>query len=339
MHIRRLRLYGVKPLRRDIPKDGEPFAVAAQRRLLLQGANGSGKSTILETIAALWSFFGDWIDSGPAGKPPASHRGHYLADASLAAMEIEGLLPEGRPLWIGMGRVDEWVDLKDANPHAEFAGLIHVSGKGWEIQLPTTDFGTIRQRSLVGSEPFPNVCYFPPESRVVIHPDRVKPQLVDLMPFNWVARYARNVDLNSLLLTVRAKTPETYDEALAMVNKAINNQRKEITGLTPEGLLVEGRTPFGRDFRHPIHELSSGEKQMLLLIGFVTATLREGGIVLIDEPDLHIHITMIPQLLESIETIVHRRHGQLIVAAHTEPVWKWFSRDAERVELAPWREV
>jgi hypothetical protein len=48
-------------------------------------------------------------------------------------------------------------------------------------------------------------------------------------------------------------------------------------------------------------------------------------------------MTMIPQLLASIEAIVKARKGQLIVAAHSQEVWDWFSLSSERVQLAPWR--
>lgn len=76
---------------------------------------------------------------------------------------------------------------------------------------------------------------------------------------------------------------------------------------------------------------------MLALIGFIAATLRPGGIVIIDEPDLHIHMVMVQQLLGSIEAIVKQRKGQLIVAAHSEQVWNWFSLASEQIELAQWR--
>ena len=48
---------------------------------------------------------------------------------------------------------------------------------------------------------------------------------------------------------------------------------------------------------------------MLLMIGFSIAFLRPGGILLIDEPDFHIHIAMVGQLLETLELIVRGREG------------------------------
>ena len=45
---------------------------------------------------------------------------------------------------------------------------------------------------------------------------------------------------------------------------------------------------------------------MLLLVGFAVAFLRPGGIVLLDEPDLHIHMAMVTQLLETLERVAKR---------------------------------
>ncbi|NQT12086.1 MAG: ATP-binding protein, partial [Planctomycetes bacterium] len=128
-----------------------------------------------------------------------------------------------------------------------------------------------------------------------------------------------------------------YEETLTFTNQALDNQRKEIVGFGSHGLIVRGKTDFGANYEHNINQLSSGEKQMLLLIGFVACTLQQGGIVIIDEPDLHIHQVMVQQLLGSIEAIVKERKGQLIVAAHSQEVWDWFSLTSERVELTPWR--
>src|SRR5262249_40887471 len=151
------------------------------------------------------------------------------------------------------------------------------------------------------------------------------PHLVDVMPYRWLATYHTSVDLESLLLTVQAHSREEYDAAIQLINQSLDNQRKEIVGFGPHGLLVRGKTEYGAEYEHSIEKLSSGEKQMLLLIGFLAATMRRGGIVLIDEPDLHIHMVMVQQLLSSIEAVVKERDGQLIVAAHSQEVWDWFS--------------
>ena len=126
--------------------------------------------------------------------------------------------------------------------------------------------------------------------------------------------------------------------ALELVNLALGHRNKRITGFGEDGrLVVEGTSDFGMTYSHPVEQLSSGERQMLLLIAYTVAFLRDGGIVLIDEPDLHIHISMVAQLIETLELVIRERHGQLIVASHSELVWGWFALDSERIELSPWR--
>ncbi len=158
--------------------------------------------------------------------------------------------------------------------------------------------------------------------------------------FHWTAVYDSSVNLDSILLTVKALEPERFEECLRLVNLALEHRQKRITGFGPKGrLVVKGTMASGRSYHHGIEELSSGERQMLLLVGFLVAFLRPGGIVLLDEPDLHIHIAMVDQLLETVERIVQERKGQWIVASHSVRVWEWFAREEERIDLSPWRGV
>src|SRR5438046_3763924 len=108
MYVNRMRLLNVKSLHRDIPEGGEPLPEPARKRLLLQGANGSGKSTILETILTLWKFWGEWLEEGHGSHPPGEHLQHYLAQVDLAAVEFMEL-PNSPPLWIGIGKRSEWL--------------------------------------------------------------------------------------------------------------------------------------------------------------------------------------------------------------------------------------
>ncbi|MBV9121947.1 MAG: AAA family ATPase [Planctomycetes bacterium] len=340
MYINRLRLLNVKPLHRDIPNSGDALPEPARRRFVLQGANGSGKSTILETIATLWKFWGDWLEEGRGAAPPPEQLSHYLGKAELAAIEIVGITGASRPLWIGMGKPSEWQGLRMMYPKSAFAGLIQ-HGTKWVIEFPgdaqrpePDDLLTRRYRSLAGSESFPNMVYFPPEGRTIRRPKKLRGEIMDTTGFHWTAVYDPHVNLDSVLLTVRALWPERFEECLALVNLALEHRQKRITGFGPKGrLIVKGTTDWGAPYEHPIEALSSGERQMLLLVGFAVAFLRPGGIVLLDEPDLHLHLGMVDQLLETIERVVQERHGQLIVASHSVRVWEWFARPEEQIDL------
>jgi len=267
-------------------------------------------------------------------------------------------------LWVGMGRLADWDELKKSYPEHTFAGL-YRGGRQWHIELPhqgSEYLQTVRNQTLLGAsqvvvkpgqavivstgrpqtllrtDPLANIVYFPPEGRNVTEPQKSRSELLDMIPFNWVARFDRKINLDSVLLTVKTSKPERFEECLKFVNLALEHRGKKITGFGANGrLVVEGESSSGQSYQHPIEELSSGEKQMLLMIGFTTAFLHPGGILLIDEPDLHIHLSMVSQLMETLEVIAGRRNAQMIVASHSEWVWERFSRDAERIELSPWR--
>jgi predicted ATP-dependent endonuclease of OLD family len=61
--------------------------------------------------------------------------------------------------------------------------------------------------------------------------------------------------------------------------------------------------------------------------------LQPGGVVLIDEPDLHLHPSLILQLLASIENIVAKKNGQLILTSHATDVWQRYDNLGMRIDL------
>jgi hypothetical protein len=343
MYVNRMRLFGVGPLSTDIPVGGGAFPEAAHRRLLLQGGNGSGKTTVLDTIRTLWQFFGDWLDRG-AGKPiPPKHAKHFLAFARCAAMELIGFPSAGARLWIGMGGAKEWAELKQANPDAAFAGAVRDSTTTADarIELPATDWGELRARSMVGSAPLPNVVHIPPDNRTLRGPKAERgSSLLDLTSLNWCAVFDPGRSLDKLLLTIKALRPDDFDNTMRLVSMALAHRSKRLAGFNEEGRLeVLGVTDFGPPFRHPVEQLSSGERQMLLLTAYAVALLRPGGILIVDEPDLHIHVGMVTQLMDTLAKVVNERKGQLIVASHSQLIWNWFSLRAEKTQLSPLRGV
>jgi energy-coupling factor transporter ATP-binding protein EcfA2 len=339
MYINRMRLLNVKPLHRDIPEGGGPLPEPARRRLVLQGANGSGKSTILETILTLWRLWGEWLDLGHGAGIRKGELPDFLVAPAFAGIQLVDI-PGTRPVWICIGARNHWQDLQEKNQQAIFTGLFCGEANSFAIvEVPPGDFLARRQRSLAGAESFPNIVYFPPEGRTIRSPDKPRAEIIDTTQFNWMAVYDAAVNLDSILLTVQARTPERFAECLRLVNLALEHRQKRITGFGPRGrLVVKGTTEWGASYEHPIEALSSGERQILLLVGFAVAFLRPGGIVLLlDEPDLHIHIGMVDQLLETMERVVQERKGQLIVASHSVRVWEWFARPEEQIDLNPWR--
>src|SRR5438105_3575156 len=124
MYVNRLRLHGVKSLHLDLPEGGGGLPEPAHKRLLLQGGNGSGKTTILECVQLLWEHFGDWIDSGTR-RPDLmrflerafrSQTEQAPREAELAAMELGDFPAKGQSLWVGIGLPAAWEEIRQQHP-------------------------------------------------------------------------------------------------------------------------------------------------------------------------------------------------------------------------------
>src|SRR5262249_39936853 len=131
MFLQRLRFRGVKALNRDVPEDGGPLPAPSRRRLLILGAPGSGKTTILDCIRLLGGALGAGLARPPRRAPPSRSSSLRppdprlaLEEAELAALELGDFPSAGQSLWIGMGRAHAWEELKRQHPEAAFAGLI-----------------------------------------------------------------------------------------------------------------------------------------------------------------------------------------------------------------------
>jgi hypothetical protein len=260
----------------------------------------------------------------------------------MAAVEFCDFDPTIPSLWLGVGRGNAWQDLKNQYPDSQFAGMItYGTAKGepkFTLELPQLDLATMRMQVQVGKLSKPNVVYFPPEERglAVVPPESAK--LLNLAQYQWFAEYWAGIGIDNLLITVKAYDPARYEATLKLANDLLANQRKKLVlrGRTNRHD-VQVATDVQMPLFHSIDVLSSGEKQIVLMIVFAACLLHDGGILIVDEPDLHIHMALVQPLIAVLHHIVLERGGQLIVAAHSQQVWSWFGQSAERILLSPWR--
>src|SRR5262245_5390050 len=163
MYVKRMKLYGTRGFRFGLPLGGEgALPEATHKRLLLQGGNGSGKTTVLEVIAGLWDWFGKMIDD--------STRAIRVPDSSpwaaeLNAMELGDFPAKAQDFWILVGNPNGFKIIKDGFPDTPVAALV-LSGDRSRIELPPgIDWRTLKTRSQEGLEPWPNIVHFPPDDR------------------------------------------------------------------------------------------------------------------------------------------------------------------------------
>jgi hypothetical protein len=60
----------------------------------------------------------------------------------------------------------------------------------------------------------------------------------------------------------------------------------------------------------------SGFHQVLLILAFMFA--RPSSLILLDEPDAHLHVLLQKQLYDILRSLCHERKGQLVIATHSE---------------------
>lgn len=70
---------------------------------------------------------------------------------------------------------------------------------------------------------------------------------------------------------------------------------------------------------HPVHDLSSGERQALIIISRVFRAGEGQSFVVIDEPDAYLHPALSTRLLKALRLGLGR-HGRLLVATHSPAI-------------------
>jgi len=61
--------------------------------------------------------------------------------------------------------------------------------------------------------------------------------------------------------------------------------------------------------------------------------MQRGGLLLIDEPDLHLHPALIGPFLARLEELVQQRNGQLFLTSHLPAIWERYEAHGHREQL------
>jgi len=322
--------------------------------VLLLGPNGSGKTTLLRIIMELWGRFGEWLRLGDS----IGHYDKLLANAGLIAIEIrhfDVLLTNQRPLftsvnaplpqsvWLFIAKnnqyraeLDSFIDKSQSVVMGE---VIHPDKGHIENWDDTLWFKKINEKKealllgLDGYEPLPNLIYFDADNRKIFEPEGRMPEPKAESRYKWSFMYKgrRTWDnhIEYILRNMKLRNQTEFYTVLEDINQLLFPDKELLDFDDALRLRVHVKT---KHQIHPISDLSSGEKQCLIITAMVSRWLMPGGIVLIDEPDLHLHISLQRPFIHTIKTIVESKKGQLIVASHSPEMWDEF-REMEKCRL------
>lgn len=127
----------------------------------------------------------------------------------------------------------------------------------------------------------------------------------------------------------------TFDDLLARISlleELINARflRKEIVVNASEGLRLHSTTT-GASI--PVSGLSTGEQHELVLLYNLLFRIEKNTLVLIDEPEISLHVTWQKSFLDDVLRVAKLSEFRFIVATHSpQIIGKWWSRT---VELGP----
>jgi predicted ATPase len=336
LHIRGLK--SIDSL--DLPADGLGWDGAIPNIVMVGGINGSGKTTLLEFLAGAFAQINISTPDGQYVELPQN------LIASEARIDFSfGHTGDDNPCirflfgnadYIHENYLENWFGFqyfgKESSIQATFVGartsklftfFHYVQSKNYYLKIPSGMVNLFSDHNTG-----PALVYFPSEGRNLVIPETSYKMPGNLTPpEGFVQRWQRPQEwkdsLPARLYALRwedlnAKEegrPEdaTHFQSYHLAFDRFFEGRKRLRW-TPKGELVV-ETKSG-DI-HDLSELSSGEKQVILFMGELLHRWRPGSLILIDEPELHLHEYYQTKLWHSLVDWQKERGGQVILATQS----------------------
>jgi len=342
MKIRRVILKGVRNFKDFDHTFEDEWSGRVPDAILLSGPNGGGKTTLLNAIADLWLLISKHLQESPAQVDSSLPlMGTTLANSQFAAIEILGL--EDEPLWIGIGNDQacrEFTVLHEKSHRVLSRRSAVVGQRSLFYARPGAIDGQAQRytniwlqgwaerltKNILGKEDdLANIVYLESETRILATLSEQFTTIPEADEFYWLARYepttSRKGSLQNYLFNLKVVDEIAFKNIVEQVNQFLPNKNISDFDKRTRQLMVQVKG----NGEHPIEDLSSGEKQVLLMLATVTRWLRPGGILLIDEPDLHLHEALTTAFVNHLRRMITDQGGQLILASHAPALRRDFT--------------
>ena len=294
---------------------------------VLAGPNNSGKSTLLQA-AMVWNLAMQkwWERKGPSSGSQAKDR----SGVPITRQEFTALpLPSMDQLWTDTHtslRKDEGkqgaprpliitLHGRDAESQAWQLGFeFRYSGpEQIHVKPASADLSHLEQARKEVS-----VVYVPPFSGIGVNETRLDRPYQDML----VGQGKAGDILRNLLFEVSEAKDDAWQQLADIVAEVFRYRllKPEYVGTPyitcqylkglPKGNGLGGLPPLD------VSTAGSGFHQVLLILAFMFA--RPTSLILLDEPDAHLHVLLQKQLYDTLRRLCHERKGQLVIATHSE---------------------
>lgn len=263
-------------------------------RVLLTGISGVGKSTLLQAIGDAWAGLEDVL----ADRVPQ----HPVGNAALG---LEDLL-ETPVLLCYAPDASFWDALAQRYPEAGMVGV-----RNGELCCPPELRQALSAR-MADPATRPNILSV----------------TEDAQPATDGALTGYTVTLQQVQAHIRAMggLPQALQEAARLSPERAADLRTQVNALLYGKQLEGGQQQYRvltrRGAEHAPEALSTGERRILLLLFSVWTALHPGGILLLDEPESHLHPSQVLGLLSTLEEQIAAQGGQLMLSSHAPQVWR-----------------
>lgn len=135
----------------------------------------------------------------------------------------------------------------------------------------------------------------------------------------------------SYLIWLEYSRKEEFDSIIGYLNLLFDKQKSFATNRNIPAVEVI----LNSGTKHRIHELSSGEQNILIMLSEIRRRLdRKGCIILIDEIENSLHPAMQNLLLNGIKILQDNTDSQFIFTTHSEELFKRFDAQHTRILTA-----
>lgn len=297
--------------------------------IVIGGANGSGKTTILNIICELFELLNLCPDDEPNFNKEVEYAQLDFLDHKSPITIWYGIKPDNVLHNLNsLGYSYKSIVGSKRKEEGDLISELHLMthrAKGKEIKCK--DFSSIK----LDEEILSQILFFPGfrtmhaiTDNKQIFKEETKYQLV--YKYDNIKQFEGS--FQSYLIWLDYAEPETFERIIQYLNDL--NFGGKTFEIDKKNLQVLVRTPKGET--HLLHELSSGEQNLFILLAELRRRVDRPSIILIDEIENSLHQAYQYKVLDGLKELQTLVEGlQIIITTHSKNVFNNFPLESRRV--------